>query len=209
MPYCSSCGAKLNREDRFCHECGKPVNNVVQNQNSGRNEEYVGKVFKCPSCGGIITESTIVCPECGFEITGRDAVSSVKDFEKQLMEIESKRKGGIFNVLTKSSDIVDNRKLNLIRNYPIPNTIDDIKEFIFLAIANIDVKLSKQSIGSKFSNAMNSNDKNRQMQKQLSDAWVAKMQQAYQKAQVSFSDHPVFQSIQTVYFEKLKELKMK
>ncbi len=47
------------------------------------------------------------------------------------MEIESKRKGGIFNVLTKSSDIVDNRKLNLIRNYPIPNTIDDIKEFIF------------------------------------------------------------------------------
>ena len=55
---------------------------------------------------------------------------------------------------------------------------------------------------------MNSNDKNRQTQKQLSDAWVAKMQQAYQKAQVSFSDHPVFQSIQTVYFEKLKELKM-
>ena len=42
MPYCPSCGAKLNKGDRFCHECGKPINDV-QSHDSIRKEEYVGK----------------------------------------------------------------------------------------------------------------------------------------------------------------------
>lgn len=166
MAFCVNCGEELVDGARFCHSCGTPVGVGISTNSNQRKEEFVGKVFKCPNCGAVITESTIICPECGIQITGRDAVSSVKKFEEQLMKIESKRKGGILDVLTKTSSVVDNQKLNLIRNFPIPNTIDDINEFIFLAIANIDVKLSKQSMGSKFSNAMNSNDKSLAMQKQ-------------------------------------------
>ena len=209
MKYCSYCGAQLNEDSNFCHVCGKPVNGANNESKSERKEEYVGKVFKCPNCGAVITESTIVCPECGFEITGREAVSSVKRFEEELMKLESKRSGGLLNKITRSSDAIDNQKLTLIKNYPIPNSVADIKEFIFLSIANIDVKLSSQSMGSKFSKFMNSNDKDMMMAKKISDAWVAKMEQAYQKASISFPNDPGFETLQNIYLEKLKELKIK
>lgn len=209
MAFCVNCGEKLVAGAKFCHSCGTPVGGISSVNNNIRKEEYAGKIFKCPNCGAVITESTVICPECGTQITGREAVSSVKKFEEKLMEIESKRKGGIIDALTKSSNVVDNQKLNLIKSFPIPNTVTDINEFIFLAIANIDVKLSKQSVGSKFSSALNSNDKNLKMQKNISDAWVLKMQQAYQKALVSFQNDPTFEGMQKVYLDKLKELKIK
>lgn len=209
MKYCSNCGTQLNDNSNFCHICGTPVNGAQVTKNTERKEEFVGKVFKCPNCGSVITESTVVCPECGFEITGREAVSSVKSFQEELMKLESKKSGGFLNKITRSSDVIDNQKLTLIKNYPIPNSIADIKEFIFLSIANIDVKLSSQSIGSKFSNIMNNNDKDMVMAKKISDAWVAKMEQAYQKALVSFPNDSDFETLQNIYFEKLKELKIK
>lgn len=209
MKYCSYCGAQLNENSNFCHICGKPVSGTTNESKSARIEEYVGKVFKCPNCGAVITESTIICPECGFEITGREAVSSVKRFEEELMKLESKRSGGLLNKITRSSDAIDNQKLTLIKNFPIPNSVTDIKEFIFLSIANIDAKLSSQSMGSKFSKFMNSNDNDMMMAKKISDAWVAKMEQAYQKALVSFPNDPGFETLQNIYFDKLKELKIK
>lgn len=209
MKYCSNCGAQLNDNSNFCHICGTPVNGAQVTKSTERKEEFVGKVFKCPNCGSVITESTVVCPECGFEITGREAVSSVKSFQEELMKLESKKSGGILNKITRSSDIIDNQILTLIKNYPIPNSVADIKEFIFLSIANIDVKLSSQSIGSKFSKIMNNNDKDMMMAKKISDAWVAKMEQAYQKALVSFPNDPDFETLQNIYFDKLKELKIK
>lgn len=208
MIFCVNCGEKLVEDAKFCHSCGTAVNASISGSTK-RREEFIGKILKCPNCGAQIAESSVVCPECGIQITGKEAVSSVKKFKDQLMEIESKRKRGILETLTKSSNVVDSQKLTLIRSFPIPNTIDDINEFIFLAIANIDVKLSKQSMGNKFSSAMNSNDKNFKMQKTISDAWVSKMQQAYQKALISFPDNPIFEKIQSVYFEKLEELKIK
>lgn len=209
MSYCSNCGTKLNDGDKFCHECGKQIMNKEVDSNLKRKKEYIGKVLKCSNCGAMVTESTVVCSECGFQITGKEAVSSVKTFAEELMKIESKRKGGILNMLTNSSNLVDNQKLNLIRNFPIPNTIDDIKEFIFLASVNIDVKLSKQGMMSKISNAFNSDDKETKMQKTISDAWVAKLQQAYNKALLMFPEDATFESIQQVYLDKLRELKIK
>ena len=41
-----------------------------------------------------------------------------------------------------SANKADIQKLSLIRNFPIPNSIGDVLEFMMLAIANIDVKLS-------------------------------------------------------------------
>ncbi len=88
---------------------------------------------------------------------------------------------------------------------PIPNTIDDILEFILLAVSNIDVTLSKKSWSNRSSNmqifAM-------EMPKVISDAWVAKMQQVYQKAEILFPDDPMFVKIKQIYTDKMVELKL-
>ena len=214
--FCSNCGTKLNEGAKFCHGCGFAVGTVTpsappvveQPKTQERQQEYVGKILKCPHCGSAVTERTVVCPDCGMEITGRSAVSSVQAFKEQLMEIESHRKkafGGIFSVYSSVAP-ADKQKLSLIRNFPIPNTIDDILEFVMLAIANIDVSLSKKS----WANSSRSMEVfAMEMPKVISNAWVSKLQQAYQKAEILFPNEPAFKGIQKLYFDKMKELKSK
>lgn len=205
MAFCINCGAKLVDGAKFCHTCGKVTTEVVESKKQ-RQQEYVGKILKCSGCGTVITESTVVCPECGIQITNREANSTVKEFKEQLMAIESKRnKIKLLGISNKT----DSQKLALIQTFPIPNTIDDIQEFMLLAIANINVKLSKQSAASKMANMMNSNDKELVMQKNISDAWVAKMQQAFYKAQILFPDDPMFEELKRIYEDELKALKIK
>lgn len=210
MAFCINCGEKLVNGAKFCHACGTAVEGNMHGQQNQRHQEYVGKILKCPNCGSVITETTVICPDCGMRITGRAAVSSVQAFKDQLMGIEATRKKSKFmDVYTQSANPTDTQKLALIRSFPIPNTVDDIQEFILLAIANIDTKLSKQTTAGKFSSMINSGNVNLTMQKTISDAWVAKMQQAFQKAEMSFPNDPTFAGIQKMYIDKLKELKIK
>lgn len=221
MLFCPNCGTKLNEGSKFCHGCGAAVGTVIpqpqvqtpppvqqEPSRSERQQEYVGKVLKCPHCGGVINETAAICPDCGMQITGKSAVYSVQAFKEQLMEIESHRKktfGGMFGVYA-TADPADKQKLTLIRNFPIPNTIDDILEFMMLAIANIDVKLSKKS----WANSGQSMEiLALEMPKVLSNAWVSKMEQVYRKAEISFPNDPAFAGIQKMYYDKMKELKIK
>lgn len=226
--YCSNCGTKLNEGAKFCHGCGVAVGTVSteneqvappippnptvtsQSNPTERQQEFAGKILKCPHCGGVISETTAICPECGMQITGRAAVSSIQQFKDQLMAIESTRKGGLGGVLgvytpANKSDI---QKLSLIRNFPIPNSIDDCLEFMMLAIANIDVSLSKNTL----TNRLNSNgqvETGATIGRTISNAWVAKMEQVYKKAEIVFPNDPAFAGIQKMYFDKMKELKLK
>ena len=218
--FCSNCGTKLNEGAKFCHGCGSAVETVTpqpiqppppiprEEKKSERQQEYVGKVLKCPHCGGVINETTAICPECGLQITGRAAVSSVQAFKEQLMAIESHRRksfGGMLGIYN-TADPADKQKLTLIRNFPIPNSVDDILEFMLLAIANIDVKLSKKTWANSGGNlevlAI-------EMPRVISNAWVSKMEQCYKKAEIAFPNDPAFSGIRKMYLEKMKELKIK
>lgn len=214
--YCSNCGAKLGENSKFCHSCGSAVGekaSAFQNpppipdeaDNSGRQQQYVGKILKCPNCGNILSETTVVCPACGMQITGRSAVSSVQMFSEQLMNIEShktKTLAGFLGIRGSAEEQVDKQKLALIRTFPILNTIDDILEFVMLAIANIDVSLSKKLRSGR-------EDLAADMPRIISNAWVLKLQQAYQKAEIMFPNTPAFFKIQRIYFNKMSELKIK
>ncbi len=217
--FCSNCGTKLNAGAKFCHGCGSAVGVPIQQNveptppksevnRTERQQEYVGKILKCPNCGGVINETTAICPECGMRITGKTAVLSIQEFKEQLMEIENSRKktfGGIFSIYA-TADPADKKKLTLIKNFPIPNSIDDCLEFMMLAIANIDVNLSKKT----WANSGQSKEiLSIEMPKAISNAWVAKMEQVYKKAEIVFPNDPAFAGIQKIYFEKMKELKIK
>lgn len=216
MGFCVNCGAKLPDGAKFCQECGTAAVNSApvpsnNGDNSVRKQEYVGTVLKCPNCGAVISDTTVVCEACGFHITRKEATLSVSQFKDQLMEIENnryERKAGIFQKMTREANIADTQKLSLIRSFPIPNTIDDIQEFMLLAVANIDVSLSKNASMTKFMGFMNQGDVDKSMAKTISDAWISKMQQAYQKAEISFAGEPAFQNVKKIYIDKMKELKM-
>ena len=228
--FCPNCGTKIVPGTKFCPSCGTPVGStqsspqqsfeqvppIPSNQmdtaiNPGnRQQEYAGTVLKCPNCGAAISQTTAICPACGYHITGQAAVSSVQSFANQLMALEARRKGaGLGQLLGMSANPVDTQKLALIRSFPIPNTIDDIQEFMMLAIANIDVKLSKNTLTKKLQSKGSMSETSMTMPTTISDAWVSKMQQAYQKALVAFPDEPIFQTVKQMYIDKMTELKMK
>ena len=235
--FCMNCGANLPLGAKFCSSCGNKVVAVesssestrqnteptpppipipqVQNTTpppalkTQRQQEFVGTVMKCPNCGAVIGETTAVCPDCGMRITRRAAVNSVQAFKEQLMEIEATRKHAYGKIFSFTVDPADMKKLSLIRNFPIPNSVDDVLEFMLLAAANIEVNLSKQTGMNKLSSWGKSEETSATIGTTISNAWVSKMQQSYQKAEILFPNEPIFQSVQKLYFDKMKELKIK
>lgn len=128
----------------------------TQQSNPGtRQQEFAGIVLKCPNYSAVIGQTTTVCPECGHHIIGQAALSSVQAFGDKLMMFETRRKGsGLSQMMGMSAELVDMQKLALIQSFLIPNTIDDIQEFMLLAIANIDVALFKNTMTNRFQGKM-------------------------------------------------------
>lgn len=220
--FCSNCGVKLNEGAKFCQNCGAAVSGNGQPAPSTRTDagtytarvqEFAGRIIKCPNCGQPISNTDVVCPACGHQVTDRAASSSVQRLVSELMAIEnSRRQKNALDDLVQSftgtgseEAAISSKKVTLIKNFPIPNTIEEISEFIILAAGNIDIGLSKVSLGNKFGRSGNDFKAN---ERGISDAWVGKLQQAYQKAELMFSDMPIFKKIQEVYTSKMRELNM-
>ncbi|MCR5255614.1 MAG: zinc ribbon domain-containing protein [Acetatifactor sp.] len=175
MVFCTNCGKKVSAGVKFCPECGTPISNEGSGE---RKQVFEGSVHKCPNCGEPIKAFSTKCSACGYEFREAPTSATVKEFARQLQEIESKRKGKsklssvaeAFGV--KAKDTTDEQKINLIRNFSVPNSKEDVLEFMILASSNIDVSAYE-----------NNNDPTA---KDVSNAWIAKTDQVYQKAKLSF-----------------------
>lgn len=163
MPYCSNCGAQVSAEDKFCSQCGKTIN-----KEPSRKTVYEGEIHKCPNCGEVLDTFSVVCPTCGYEIRGKTASFSVKDFAIKLANAKT-----------------EIAKVDLIRSFPIPNTKEDIFEFMILASTNYDECFFQSD----------------NVQTEIRRAWISKIEQGYQKAKLLFGDSPEFQKIEAVYLK--------
>ena len=94
---------------------------------------------------------------------------------------------------------IDKSKIELIKNFPIPNTKEDISEFVILAASNINPNCYG-FWGTQYPNNHH---------KSLSDAWLAKMEQAYYKALLMFGETREFKTIKQVYDDKKIEISRK
>ncbi len=130
----------------------------VSHEQTTRKVGYEGVIRKCPGCGEIIDAYETVCKACGLEIRGRQTTSVVHELAKKLEQVD-----------------VIKKKDELIRNFYIPNTKEDIYEFFILAISNIKI------------GGMNT------------DAWMVKLEQAYQKAELSFGNTEEFERLKSLY----------
>lgn len=173
MRYCSNCGKSIDPIDKFCSECGTKIGSISSMR---REQVFEGNIHKCPNCGEVIGAFSKNCPSCGFEFRNVQASSTVQELSRQLHEIESKRENAYYDPDT------DRKRVDLISHFPVPNTKEDILEFMILACSNIDEEQYFQSFEV--------------------NAWKSMMEQAYQKAKLLWKeDDDDFRKIQELYAE--------
>ncbi|MCH5318729.1 MAG: hypothetical protein J1E38_03345 [Paramuribaculum sp.] len=96
------------------------------------NAKY-GDVRKCPHCGAIVEAGSMRCGDCGYAFVGVEAVSSRQKFSDMLDEIGKRefKSGGLLGLLSIDEDRKrDNAMAQAIINFPVPNSKEDLLEFI-------------------------------------------------------------------------------
>lgn len=155
MIYCKNCGNELEDNDKFCSKCGTPIETKTQ----GRQIKYDGEIHKCPNCGELLKSFATNCPSCGYELRSVKVDSPVSELARKIEKTET----------------VD-KKIELITNFYVTNTKEDIYDFFILAVSNLE-------------------DTNYE----TDDAWMAKLEQTYHKAKLSFGNTPEFAYIEELY----------
>lgn len=194
MAFCINCGQELAEGAKFCPICGKAVNSDTATQ---RKTVYDGELHKCPNCGELLDAFTSCCSVCGYELRGTKATNSVRELAQKLQELEMQREcsnGSIFSKVIENAALsaIDERKINLIESFPIPNSKEDILEIAVLAIGNVTPE------------AYDSVNGNNEKKQAISSAWLAKFEQAYQKGQIMCGDSTELHNLHTLYLKKCK-----
>lgn len=193
MGFCVNCGEKVINGAKFCQKCGTPIPKDGEKNENVRQQEFSGKIYKCPNCGEVLKSFISNCPSCGFELRGTKATSAVKEFATKLEIIESRREyekpGGLFNQAARLQHIskTDEQKISLIKSFSVPNTKEDIFEFMILASSNVDLDIYS-TLNTPTAGA-----------KALTEAWNAKIRQVFAKAKNSFESDSDFRRIQELY----------
>ena len=140
-----------------------------------------GDVKKCPACGAIVQSFQTKCSDCSHEFSNIGANVSIGKLFEMLNACESNRKEqstSIFNAL--GSAIEDNKviekKKSIISGFPIPNTRDDLLEFLSTAIPNAKQKGNFWT----YHESKSHND--------LAPTWKSKCEQIIMKAKFSMKD---------------------
>lgn len=191
MAYCPNCGTKLVDGDVFCGNCGKRIEAAAapcepvfsqapteERESPTKETKPKSGIMRCPACGEIVDKNAVICPSCGFGI--RDvADGSIALLSQKLDLIESRRPQKRKKDENDTISATDERKISLIRSWPIPNSKDDLIEFAAMASGNCiaSPKLGNDRIAAEDA---------------LADAWRSKFDQAYAKAEHLFGDSDEF-----------------
>lgn len=172
---CSKCGFLSDSKNSYCTKCGEPLTPQNNTDYKTRQIIYEGKNHQCPNCGKKVDSFISYCTSCGFKLQDVNSSMSVKELNKKYEELVS----------------IEDR-IHLIKSFSVSNTKEDIKEFIILAASYIDHKAYVNNSVSEFGVS----------EKDLIEAWIAKLEQAYQKANWVLSDDEQFKELEKIYMKK-------
>lgn len=161
MAFCVGCGKAVVDEAKFCDACGTAIDVSMKSERTQRQTVYDGALHKCPNCGERLNAFVTTCPVCNYELRGTKVTSCVHELSQKLEKTDSYE-----------------QKIDLISNFYIPNTKEDIYEFFILAYSYVS------------SGAYDV------------DAWSVKLEQAYLKAKLAFGNSEEYEYIKELY-EKL------
>jgi len=144
--------------------------------------EKFGDIKKCPACGAMIQSFQTKCPDCDYSFSNIAANSSIQRLFELLNDAEGVRQNTTANLFGKLQTVfgvndTDKRKLEIISTFPIPNTKEDMLEFLSLALPKSKIK--------KFAFIEADSDKIPNM---YAKAWREKCEQIIMKARFSMKD---------------------
>lgn len=203
MDRCINCGAQLSEGHKFCPECGTAV---ITKEKEVKN--------KCPNCGEILNSFMTNCPACGYELRKASTSSALENLSNELKMVDAKERniyqptnlvekvfGKTEEKIRQEQSKIEREKIreraNIIINFNVPNTKEDLVEFALAASANIEKTYKFEDL---------------YVQNEECKAWLFKLDQVYKKAVISMENEPEFAIIKDVHDsinEKIKFNKIK
>ena len=129
---------------------GDLAEDAKQEKIDQRKREAFGRV--CPNCGRQVPPMTIKC-ECGYEFTKQRTISSIQLLSEKLNNItltkaEEKEieEAAPADQNAKRETFIVNKKIDIISIFPVPNTKEDIIEFLSLSVVGANKKLGFMDI---------------------------------------------------------------
>lgn len=164
------------------------------------NQERIDEqARKCPKCGNQLSGITAVCPLCGYEIKYAKTASSISELTKEINRLKQKRNAVSDAIAAKLSgrgnSPTDEKISSLIQNFIVPNSKEEIFEFMIFAAGHMDAEFLA---GKK---------KTSHEPDIIIKAWASKFSQTFQKAKLSFGNDADFQKIRELYDAKMQEIK--
>lgn len=113
------------------HEVQKAAAAAAPKSNSNKH----GEIRKCPNCGAQVKGGSAVCTECGYAFSNVSANSSAEKLQAKLDEFyrrqEQRADSPGFD-----SDTSRKHKMEIISTFPVPNTREDLLEFLTMLQAS-------------------------------------------------------------------------
>ncbi len=149
-----------------------------------------GDVKKCPACGAIVQSFQTNCADCANEFSNVEANVSIGKLFEMINACENERKvedisivSAVGSIFAKAygiggGDKILEKKKSIISGFPVPNTKNDILEFLSTAIPNAKQKgnfLTRQQPENKSHN-------------DLAPTWFSKCEQIVMKAKFSMKE---------------------
>jgi len=154
---------------------------LQQTQISENKSNKEGDIKKCPACGAHVHSFVSKCGDCGHEFRNIEAVSSIKALHLELQKGEEDERNKPRSWVEKMdgelavAKAVANRQKSIIASFPVPNTKEDLLEFLSIANSEASKKLGF-FIASVHPEAV------------LKNAWKAKCEQLIIKSRLTFND---------------------
>lgn len=110
-----------------------------------------GDLKKCPSCGAPVPSFTTICEDCGHEFRNTKSSDAVNEFFKLFNKIPLEEKSddgktGFWTADMKAEikrKSISDKQVSLISSFPVPNSKEDILEFLALSLPHSTKKYRK------------------------------------------------------------------
>lgn len=89
-----------------------------------------GFINKCPSCGGALKAFVSTCELCGHELTGVTANRTITELVQKFNDIEAEMDRAGAQGAKRDKEVTA-RKSRVIRDFPIPNSREDLQSLIY------------------------------------------------------------------------------